>query len=149
MVMRMRRHMRGVTLIELLIFSVVMMTVSAFVMRALGQGRMVRANARDRLTMLTIAQGELDQLRLSAHALRASQKIYSNPSWPSETSATLTIKPGPARTWDVQIEMTRQSVGGKPKVRLATLVAATTETLGNRGVANTAGMAEARSEKPR
>lgn len=117
----MRKRNWGVTLLECLVFSAVMAIVSGFAMRAIGQGRMIRSNARDRLTMLAIAQSELDRARMEANAPGVTERSEEN--WPSGTVAKTTVASGPGRTRQIFVSVTRESFEGKPEVRLATLIA--------------------------
>ena len=117
----MRKRISGVTLLECLVFSAVMAIVAGFAMRAIGQGRMIRANAKDRLTMLAIAQSELDRARMAANAPGVTERSEEN--WLSRTMAKTTVEAGPDGTRKLSVSVTRESFEGKPEVRLATLIA--------------------------
>jgi len=111
---------RGVTLMEVLVFTAVLAIVAGFSMRAIGHGRMIRANARDRITMAAIAQSELDRARLERPAMGMAQR--TDAAWPSGTTATTTVSPGPDGTLALEVVVERESYEGKAPVRLATLM---------------------------
>lgn len=115
----MNRRSRGITLLECLVFMAVIAIVSSFAMRAIGQGRMMRANAAGRLAMMAIAQSELDRLRLEAPEAGTAER--TDPAWPAGTHLETIVSPGPRGTLAIEVVVTRESYEGKPTVRLATL----------------------------
>lgn len=112
---------RGVTLMEVLIFSAVIAVVSAMTMRAVGQGRVMRGNARDRITMAALAQGELDRARLTPPGPGVTQR--TDPAWPVGVVAETTVMEGPEGTTAIDVRVWWKSAEGKPSVRLSTLAA--------------------------
>lgn len=117
-----RLNRRGLTLVELLIFTAIITIVSGFAMRAIIVGRMTRANARDRLIMLGIVQSELDRLRVNAASIRPGRSERTDPSWPPASKMASIITARPDGLLQVEVEMTSKAIEGKPRVRLATLV---------------------------
>jgi len=113
---------RGVTLVEVLVFTAIITLVSGFAMRAVSVGRMTRANARDRLIMLGLVQSELDRLRLNPALLKPGQHERSDPSWPPLSKMSTSIVARPDGLLEVEVRMTSKAIEGKAPVRLATLV---------------------------
>ena len=112
----------GVTLIEPLVFVALFAIVSAFTMQALGNSRMLRSNARDRLTMTLIAQSELERIRsLPAAELAEGEDVRSDPQWPSGVAAIVRLAEMDGGHWAVDVEVSRESLEGKPTIRLATI----------------------------
>lgn len=113
---------RGVTLVECLIFCTLWAILAVATMRVLGDGRVLRGNARDRSTMALIAQSELDRVRaLPPQELKAGTTGRTDATWPSDTAATVSLTRRDDGTWLVDVRVARQSVEGKPEVRLTTI----------------------------
>lgn len=91
-------------------------------MRVVAEARTIRSNARDRSVLTLIAQEELDRLRaLPAASLIEGSTINTLPNWPSGTVSLATVSRGPLQSWQLDVEITRESTEGKPAVRLTTL----------------------------
>ena len=113
---------RGLTLIEMLLFAALMTMVAGFTLRAIQDARIYRGNARDRNRMALIAQEELDRARaLPAVELTEGVTELVRPDWPIGVAAQLEIHPREDGAWLIDVRVTRESIEGKPPVRLATI----------------------------
>ncbi len=111
------------TLIEVMIFCSVFALAAVSTLRVMGDSRVVRSNARDRSTMALIAQSEIERVRsLPAAGLTAGTLPRRDPSWPDGVQMTLTTTPRGDGTWLVDVRVARESLEGKPGVRLTTIV---------------------------
>jgi type II secretory pathway pseudopilin PulG len=113
---------RALTLLEMMIFVSVFSLLAVATMRCIGDGRLLRGNARDRSVMTAIAQSELERVRtMPAGDLNGGRVERRDPSWPSGTVAAVELTPRPDGTWLVDVTVTRDGVEGRPSVRLATI----------------------------
>jgi type II secretory pathway pseudopilin PulG len=116
------RHRRGMTLLEMLIFVSVFTLLAVATMRCIGDGRVLRANARDRSLMAAIAQSELERARtMPASELAGGRTERRDPTWPTGTAAVMEVTPRPEGTWLVDVTVGREGIEGKPSVRLTTI----------------------------
>ena len=119
---RARSACRGLTLLETLFYAAIWTVLALATMRVVGDSRTLRAKARDRATMVLIAQNELERARFSPAAdLKAGKTERVDPDWPRGIKATVEMSERGDGTWLVDVIVTRQSVEGKPQVRLATV----------------------------
>jgi prepilin-type N-terminal cleavage/methylation domain-containing protein len=113
---------RGVTLLELMVCVMLMSMLAVVTMRALGEARILRGNARDRAVMALIAQSEMERVRsLKASELTAGVQIRSDPAWPSDTTAHVELTPRDDGTWLLAVRVGRKSSEGKAPVSLTTI----------------------------
>lgn len=113
---------RGVTLLELLVYSAIWGMLAVATMRVLGDSRMLRSNGRDRSAMALIAQSEIERVRaMPAEDLTEGSRPRADSTWPSDVAATVTLARRDDSTWLVDVRVGRDSVEGKPEVRLATV----------------------------
>ncbi len=113
---------RGFTLLECMIVAMLGAILAVTTLRVLGDARQVRGNARDRLMLASLAQGELDRLRtLPAAEVRETTETLTKPDWPEGVALQVITRPYSAETWQIDIVAARQSIEGKPAVRLSTL----------------------------
>jgi hypothetical protein len=113
---------RGVTLLEVMIYTAVWTALAVATMRVIGDGRTLRSNARDRGAMVLIAQNELERARtLPSDKLTTGSTERTSADWPSGVKARVELSPRADGAWLVDVVVTRESVEGKPSVRLATV----------------------------
>ncbi|MCX7718336.1 MAG: hypothetical protein N2111_08035 [Candidatus Sumerlaeaceae bacterium] len=113
---------RAMTLLELMIFLGVFSLLAVATMRCIGDGRLLRANARDRSVMTAIALSELERARtMPSSNLNGGRVERSDPSWPSGTVAAVELAPRPDGTWLLDVTVTRDGAEGRPSVRLTTI----------------------------
>jgi len=110
------------TLLELLIFASAFTLLAVATMRCIGDGRVLRANARDRSLMTAIAQSELERARtMPAGELAGGRTERRDPTWPTGTAAVTEVTPRPDGTWLVDVTVSREGVEARPTVRLTTI----------------------------
>lgn len=113
---------RGMTLLEAIVAATLFAMISVFTMRALGQSRVLRGNARAQQEILMIAQQELERVRaIPAANLQAGSNSQSDPAWPDKVSSRVTIKPMDDGTWMIDVVVERAALEGMPPVRLTTI----------------------------
>lgn len=92
-------------------------------MRVVGEAHMIRSNARDRTQLAVLAQGELDHIRNAPAAERkVGVQTLTNTEWPTGTQLQVELQPASAGMLSVEVRATRESIEGKPTVRLASLL---------------------------
>lgn len=117
-----KRH-GGFTLLECLIYCALMSLLAVGTMRAIGDARMIRSNARDRTPLAIIAQSELERLRSEPPGARkAGTEKLTKPEWPRGTRVEVQTTELTSGTWTVEVRAARESIEGKPTVRLASVV---------------------------
>lgn len=115
-------HCRGVTLLECLIYSALLSVLSVWTMRIIGESRVLRANARDRAAMTLIAQSELERLRtVSASELQEGKNEFHREEWLDGVNASVELVPREDGGWLIDVRVSRESIEGKPRVRLTTI----------------------------
>ena len=113
---------RGLTLLETLMYVAILAITIAFTLRAVGEARMIRGNARDRAALVLIAQSELERWRIAPAAqLSEGAMRIENPSWPSGASATVSLRKTANGLWEIDVRVRRKGPEGKPEVRLTTI----------------------------
>lgn len=114
---------RGVTLLEMLIFVAVFALIAVSTLRVVGDARVIRSNARDRAVMVLIAQTELERLRAAPPAQRMEgTELKHSPEWPEGTQVRVETTRHDSGMWMLDVKVNRESIEGKPSVRLTTLV---------------------------
>jgi len=112
----------GVTLLELLIFCALFLFVTVFIFEALALGRSTRGRARDRATMLLIAQSQLEQLRAApAATIVQGTRTVTDPAWPRGMSVEERITTRPDGLVELDVETRLDTLKGANPVRLTTL----------------------------
>jgi len=116
---------RGFTLLECLIVIMMGSLLAVGTLRVIGDARMVRSNARDRLMLATLTQSELDKLRAERPTLQHGTRDLRNlEGYPEDVELRIAVEPHTSGTLYVEMLATRRSIEGKPTVRLTTLVPA-------------------------
>ena len=116
------KRKRGVTLLEVLIAATLLTVVALFTMRALGQSRILRGNARAQETMLLLAQEELERLRATpAGELAEGTTTHRGTGWPEKMASTVTLDQRDDGTWLIDVTVDRPAIEGLSPVRLTTI----------------------------
>ncbi len=117
-----RRTAKGVTLLEAIIAFTLLTVIALFTMRAVGQGRIVRGNARAQHELLLLAQEELERVRaIPATELQAGEAEHQDSSWPSTVTSKVLLEKQAGGTWLVDVTLFRETIEGLPPVRLTTI----------------------------
>jgi hypothetical protein len=115
-------YAQAFTLLELLVYCSLWTVLALTTMRVIGEARVVRANARDRSILTLIAQDELERLRsIPTSQLSEGVTTRSLSTWPRGTEARIEIHGGPQQTLELDVQVSRVSIEGKPSVQLTTL----------------------------
>lgn len=123
MMMGRRGFRKGFTLLETLIYSAVFALVAVSTLRVVGDARVVRSNARDRSVMALLAQSEMERVRsLPPDSLTEERREITSPDWPEGVLATVETRRRADGTWLLDITVRRESIEGKPSVRLTTIL---------------------------
>lgn len=121
---RLRRRSHGLTLLETLVYLSIWALLSIATVRALGEARMIRSGAKDRAQMAWMAQEILDERRVAgtSHDAGTFERLDLSERL-AGTEAVFTVEEGPSGTLLLEVVVRRESLEGKPTVRLTTLVA--------------------------
>jgi len=116
------RSRRGVTLLEMVIYCMLLSMVAVFTMRAVSEARVLRSQARDRNVMAAIAQGEVERVRaVPASRLAEGTETRTDPGWPGGVRALVTLEKRADGAWLIDVQVERESAEGRTPVRLATI----------------------------